>query len=489
MALTEIALDMSDERVALCRHTAPPRMAHGVMRILDQGQLSGRFVALITFVGTREAAQDLVRDMQRERPAVDIETMAQNSESCTIRMSVPLEAHDATPARLQAVLRLFERLGPDAVVEPILFRGGRVRARIILPRHVDNATVHAAVTEAQQGAAFRELRLLRVTRIEPDRHLEVLRPLLHPDQDVLLRLAVGMGYYANPKRATLDDISGRVGLSISPIHKRLKSAEELLVAAHVGGAARAAIPPLMTRRRTRRRTGHGAGGAGAHELDVIAQAPQHVVARFARANRGARVLLHPLSEDARSGKASWLVLAAGSRAQCDNLAEHLRSEAGVQCDEVAREDAHACLRVHGPTEGGWGYGAIAAAFGHFAALRRMVFEGESVFARIVVASPMPLDDVEGRLSKALVGMGWTSPELVGAAQSDAARVPPDLPEPLSPRQEEVLKVAHALGYYRTPRGCTLEQVASTLGVSANAIHKNLVGAEARIIANYLMSGF
>jgi predicted DNA binding protein len=111
-----------------------------------------------------------------------------------------------------------------------------------------------------------------------------------------------------------------------------------------------------------------------------------------------------------------------------------------------------------------------------------------VFARLLLTRPTALEDVEARLAKIASSLGWKDTEVLMLAAGEVRRVPSDLPEPLSARQEEVLKVAHALGYYRTPRGCTLEQVASTLGVSANAIHKNLVGAESKIISYYLNTG-
>lgn len=489
LTFTEIALEMSDDRVAMCRHTAPPSTTHGVFRILDQGRNSGRFVGMFTFVGSRDAAQEFARDLVRERSSTEVEMLGQDVESTTFRVSAAIDTRDASQARLLPVLRLFEKLGPETIVEPILFRNGRVRARLIVPRLIDNATVHAAVSEVQDISGYRELRVLRVSRLEPDRHIEVMRPLLNAEQDGLLRLAVSMGYYANPKRATLEDISARVGLSISPIHKRLKAAEETLVGVHVVGgrpSAQAPPQPVFARRRVRRR---GALAAGTPcEIDFLVRAPQHPVSRFVRSNRGVRALMLPISEDARSGQASWLLVALAARAQVDALAAALLAEPGVRTEEVVREDGHTCFRVHGYADRGFGIANFTSSFAGTAALRRLVFDGDEMYGRLTVTCSEPVEDVEARLTKAVAGLGWPEPEVLSVAPTGAGRVPSELPEPLSARQEEVLKVAHALGYYRTPRGCTLEQVATTLGVSANAIHKNLVGAEARIIAHYLTVG-
>lgn len=484
MTFTELALELEDERVPMCHVTAQQPDAHGIFRILDDGRSTGRFVALVTLVGPRDTALDLAREMARDRPATQVEVVAQDTRSTTLRSVTTLDRDDASQNRLFSVLRLFEKLGPDVLVDAILFRGGRMRARLIVPRALDNATIHVAVSETQARGGFKELRLIRAARLDPERHVEVMRPLLNPDQDELLRLAMGMGYYENPKRATLEDISQRVGLSISPIHKRLKAAEELLVAAHVGGSARVETP---TRRRLRRRV-QPAYHAGPCDVDVAAQAPEHALSRFARANRGARVLLQPLPLHNRVGATSWLALATGNRQHVAELRNVLQREQGITHDDVSASDNHACFRIHAASDGGWSTPPIAAAFAGDAVLRRLVFDGDDVFLRLAITAGGPVDDLESRISKTLAQIGWTTTELLATTPTTATRVPVDLPEPLSPRQEEVLKVAHALGYYRTPRGCTLEQVANTLGVSANAIHKNLVGAEARIITHYLHAG-
>lgn len=57
-------------------------------------------------------------------------------------------------------------------------------------------------------------------------------------------------------------------------------------------------------------------------------------------------------------------------------------------------------------------------------------------------------------------------------------------EGLTPGQDEVLKMAVALGYYDTPRACTVEDLAETFGVSKAAAHKRLKAAENKIIKDF-----
>lgn len=52
---------------------------------------------------------------------------------------------------------------------------------------------------------------------------------------------------------------------------------------------------------------------------------------------------------------------------------------------------------------------------------------------------------------------------------------------LTSRQEDVLRLAVALGYYDRPRGATLEEIGEVLGVSKAAVHKTLSAAENKVV--------
>ena len=121
-------------------------------------------------------------------------------------------------------------------------------------------------------------------------------------------------------------------------------------------------------------------------------------------------------------------------------------------------------------------------------MRAIVFERGEAHVRAVLTRSPGSAEVEERADRCARLAGWTDWEIEGVRSLSDGRPPPSWPDPLTHRQDEVLRVAHALGYYQTPRGCTLEDVAQTLGVSANAVHKNLVLAESKLISAYLAAG-
>jgi hypothetical protein len=56
---------------------------------------------------------------------------------------------------------------------------------------------------------------------------------------------------------------------------------------------------------------------------------------------------------------------------------------------------------------------------------------------------------------------------------------------LTSRQQDVLQMAAALGYYSRPRETTLEELGEILGVSKAAVHKTLSAAENKVIKDAL----
>jgi len=56
---------------------------------------------------------------------------------------------------------------------------------------------------------------------------------------------------------------------------------------------------------------------------------------------------------------------------------------------------------------------------------------------------------------------------------------------LTDRQREVLETARREGYYEVPRGCTLADVAETLGVDKSTVSTVLRRGEARVVASVL----
>jgi predicted DNA binding protein len=332
----------------------------------------------------------------------------------------------------------------------------------------------------ERSLGFSGFNVLRVGGVTPSAYTSLARRVLAPDQDELLALAASMGYYNTPKTVTLGQIAQVVGLSVSPVHKRLKAAEERLVALQVEDAPGAR--PRRVRRELARATPDTPWEAGLRvkssklgPASVLAQHPE------------ARALIVPQGESAeRDAFALVMLLVAPPEVQARVRAQLAERPEVEQVHTVAQERDCVFFRFRVRGSEGYGLGAWGQALGADVPLRSLVVERDEATLRFLVLKPRTLDDLDARLKACAKVAGWQEHELIWL-HAVRDRSPAPTPEPLTARQSEVLRVATALGYYRTPRSCTLEGVANTLGVSANAIHKNLVLAESKLIGTYLAS--
>lgn len=485
MTLTEIIFEVADERYPLCRLTDAPSDAVGIMRVIDSGRASGRFRTLLTYYGTEAEAVSVARELRASRVSGDLEVLSMANGVVTIQTDAPIADAEGS-VRILGVLRLLESFGTDSIIEPFVFRRGRVRARVIVPRRMDTQHALAALQEIQRSSGFSDFKVVRVAAIAAPRYVDVLRRILAPDQESLLRLAASMGYYETPKGATLEKIADKVGLSVSPVHKRLKTIEETLVGAHVEPSRVA-----TTGRRRKRAAESLAPTAWPCEFAVRVYMNNSHIAAFTQANPGSSALLQILEVNPATSTTTFLlVVLADEKVYPSLLADFEARPDVIRVEIVEKDRAHATVKVHMrmATQAGTTFPWWHEVWGQDGIIRPFVFENGSMILRFLVVRPISETEIRLRLDKTSKLGRWDGYEILAARSTEDARLPAKPPEPPTARQEEVLKIAHALGYYRTPRACTLEHVAKTLGVSANAIHKNLSSAENKVIADYLAAG-
>lgn len=479
LSFGEVAFELGDPRHPLCRLTRAPGV-HAVYRILDHGELQRRHRALIVFHAPGEAQAELIRELRATRSDVRVDVLHQGTNDITLHVETPLDGGSGAPAGLAALSATLAEHELVALVDPILAVEGRVRVRFVVPRETDPQEVLRALQDMPRACGFSDFKIQRIGALSPAAHVQAARRALPPEQETLLALAASMGYYETPKSVTLEEISRAVGLSISPVHKRLKAAEEAIVGLHV-----APTPSDAQRRRAR------AGGR------IEPTSPWEIVLRvrgdvgpssFLSQVPGAHASLHVLGHDGARQQSSILVLIAPDEAQTKLLAALEDKPDIAQVTVVERSSQHVTARLLTRERGAYALGWWCDTWGEDAALRSIVFEHGEAFVRGVLCRPQTPDRLAQRLQDCAHAAGWSEWEVASLRSLVDGAPPSAWPEPLTQRQLEVLRVAHALGYYKTPRSCTLEHVAGTLGVSANAIHKNLVLAESKLIAAYLANG-
>jgi hypothetical protein len=234
------------------------------------------------------------------------------------------------------------------------------------------------------------------------------------------------------------------------------------------------------------------------EMTLRVRWPGFEFASFAAQTPGARVVFQPLGELAREQVTNALAVIVAEPRDYRPVLERLQRRPDVlELDVVSRDGEHATakLKTTLPGETAWGAHAnpfprLLASFAREAFLKPSVIEGQDVWMKVVFVQSPGFEEIRSRLDRIADDAGWVDHEIIAMRRAEPDHALPGVPqdEKMTPRQEDVLRIAHALGYYRTPRDCTLEDIARTLGTSANAVHKNLTSAEQKIVTEYLAHG-
>ncbi len=496
-----MVFEVADPDSALCRFTREHAGARVVCRVVDAGNATGLFRATLTILAPSELGNELTKELRATREFDDIEVLSISPYAIMLKVTHRVsEARAAKGVLLQPAALVLDTFGADTLLEPFVGEAGRLRVRCLVPQPLDTKRALLRLQEMQRAVAWEHFRVIRVSEFKALKYADVLRRLLTPDEEDLLRLALSLGYYTSPKGCTLEDIAKRVGLSVSPVHKKLKAVEQILINSHVDPTT--AQPPEGRRRLRGAHAGlaarlHGPPGSMS-EVMVRLRWSEYPPLAFTTRHPGSRVIFQTLLEDPRAGSTTALMVVAADEREYRPLVEHYERLPDVQGVEITSRGAdHVSLKLRAalPSPEAWRSSAnpfahLAHRFGRDAYVKPVVMEGPDLWLRFVIVRTIPVEEILQRLESAAKEGGWDEFEVVNVRRLDVDGAGLHLPqqEKMTARQEEVLKIAHALGYYKTPRECTLEDVAHTLGISANAIHKNLTAAEAKIISNYLSVG-
>lgn len=220
------------------------------------------------------------------------------------------------------------------------------------------------------------------------------------------------------------------------------------------------------------------------ELSFRVVGRDNVVCAFTKANRGAQVVINPLRQDAGGEIERALYTVHAPQAQARNLIErHFEKEYGPYKVVAEREDSitvEVPLRL--PQIAGRGDPLHMALefLGPDAFVLPLVVQDGYIHCTLVSATTegtRAFIELTKRVNKHL------QPETFHLLHVGPWRAAPNPPvaRDLTPRQQDVLRLAVALGYYQQPRGATLDEIAELLGVSKAAVHKTLTAAENKVI--------
>lgn len=126
-------------------------------------------------------------------------------------------------ARLEPGERVVELLGLVERFSLLLDTPFRFDAERVTVRVVGTAADISDAADALPEAVRTDMRVVRLTDYAPER--DVLQSALTPRQREVLRAAVDVGYYADPRTATVADVADALGVAPSTVSEHLRKLE------------------------------------------------------------------------------------------------------------------------------------------------------------------------------------------------------------------------------------------------------------------------
>lgn len=123
-------------------------------------------------------------------------------------------------------------LGRDAFFAPVLVHAGYIYIRVIATPAAGGTQFSELLKRLTVVTNPEEFRLIHMGEFDPVRNLVPGDDELSPRQLEVLKYAVEIGYYDEPRRATLSDIAQAFGVSKAAVHKRLLAAESKIIKAY-----------------------------------------------------------------------------------------------------------------------------------------------------------------------------------------------------------------------------------------------------------------
>ncbi|MBI4392751.1 MAG: helix-turn-helix domain-containing protein [Euryarchaeota archaeon] len=486
MSLAEVVFEAEKRDYAMCRFTAEHPDVRAIFRPIKWGREENRIRGVLTIVGATEVTNSLVKELKEAGQYEHFEIMS--IAPYAIVLSLEAQTTGAGHSGVELAALTFSALGSETILEPIIFDKGKARVTGLCPQVGDTKEALLRLQELQKVQEWTQFRVIRVGTFDPVGFGEKLRPVLDADQEELMMLAISMGYYEVPKRCNLEDIAGRVGLSVSPVHKKLKEIEHTLINSY--------LDPAYKVVKRRRRTSLGAKSPGAalmREIILRLRLTDFAPAGFTKRYRESRLIYQILEEDTAEKRSTGLFVFVAAQLLFDEFLKSMERGADtISVETLGRDADHLSLRVRqkilqeGIRTGPMVLHELVRRFGRDSYVKPIIIEDGELLVRMVTTRKVSSDDILRGLTELQGAGGIVDFDLLNVKDVTADTAIASIPqqEKITPRQEEVLKIAHAMGYYRTPRECTLEDIAHTLGISTNAVHKNLTAAEQKIACGY-----
>ncbi len=224
--LIEYVFKIRSEDNLLCRFTAEESSVRIILNLMRSGAHEPVEKAIVTIL-----ADQLVRNRfltgQFAKRYGSFQLLSENESYASVEISTTVLTYYQRHDPIQLTIQM---LGPETVFHPVVVEGGYIYINVMSPNPSGLAAFNEFTKHMRRVVPADDFKLLHVGEYQPDIRLKKPARSLTPRQEEVLRMAVAMGYYSDPRACTLADLAEAFGISKAAVHKRLQLAENNLIA-------------------------------------------------------------------------------------------------------------------------------------------------------------------------------------------------------------------------------------------------------------------
>jgi predicted DNA binding protein len=223
--LTEYVFKIRSDDNLLCQFTQENPQARIVLNLLRPSAKAPVERAIVTILADPQTRSRFLTG-QFARKYGSFETLSDGDDYASVEISTTVLQYYQRHDPIQLTLRM---LGPETIFHPVLVEGGYIVVSVVSPNPAGLAAFNEFTRHMRQVVPADDFKLLHVGEYQPELRLRAKGRTLTPRQTEVLKMAIAMGYYNDPRAVTLEDLSQAFGVSKAAVHKRLQTAENALI--------------------------------------------------------------------------------------------------------------------------------------------------------------------------------------------------------------------------------------------------------------------
>lgn len=222
--LTEFLFKIRSEDNLLCQFTRDHPEVRIVLNLLRPSATAPVERAIVTLLADKKTRTRFLTGEFARRYGT-FQMLSETDEHASVEISTTVLQYYQRHDPIQSTLRM---LGPETIFQPVVVDSGYITIAVLSPNPSGVAAFNEFTKHMRRVVPADDFKLLHVGEYQPEMRLR-RGTRLTPRQEEVLRMAIQMGYYNDPRACTLEQLAEAFGVSKAAVHKRLQTAENALI--------------------------------------------------------------------------------------------------------------------------------------------------------------------------------------------------------------------------------------------------------------------